>query len=75
MDWEGRVNGGDCNLTSSSSSSGCTSMSAGGGTTYIQHTVSKFDTLAGVAIRYGVEVDSFFFFFSIIFFFTTSLHI
>ncbi|XP_004231480.1 uncharacterized protein [Solanum lycopersicum] len=56
MDWEGRVNGGDCNLTSSSSSSGCTSMSAGGGTTYIQHTVSKFDTLAGVAIRYGVEV-------------------
>ncbi|XP_049382088.1 uncharacterized protein LOC125846595 [Solanum stenotomum] len=55
MDWEGRVNGGDCNLTSSSSS-GCTSMGAGG-FSYIQHTVSKFDTLAGVAIRYGVEVS------------------
>ncbi|KAK4360208.1 hypothetical protein RND71_019160 [Anisodus tanguticus] len=41
MDWERRVNGGvDYNMTSS----------------YIQHPVSKFDTLAGVAIRYGVEV-------------------
>lgn len=42
---ERRVNGGgdySHNLTSSSS--------------YIQHPVSKFDTLAGVAIRYGVEV-------------------
>ncbi|KAG8382596.1 hypothetical protein BUALT_Bualt05G0094000 [Buddleja alternifolia] len=27
-----------------------------GGTNYILHTVSKFDTLAGVAIKYGVEV-------------------
>ncbi|KAF3631018.1 putative photosystem II stability/assembly factor, chloroplastic-like [Capsicum annuum] len=48
MDWERRVNGGDYNnLTSSSSSSS---------SSYIQHPVSKFDTLAGVAIRYGVEV-------------------
>lgn len=28
---------------------------------FIQHQVSKFDTLAGVAIKYGVEVFSFFF--------------
>lgn len=53
MDCERRVNGGggDYNLTSSSS--GC---SMAGGFSYIQHPVSKFDTLAGVAIRYGVEV-------------------
>lgn len=50
MDWERRVNGGgDYNLTSSCSS-------GGDGCSYIQHPVSKFDTLAGVAIRYGVEV-------------------
>lgn len=30
--------------------------SAGG---YIEHRVSKFDTLAGIAIKYGVEVNSF----------------
>ncbi|KAK4373467.1 hypothetical protein RND71_008851 [Anisodus tanguticus] len=30
--------------------------SDGGGSNYIQHQVSKFDTLPGVAIRYGVEV-------------------
>lgn len=28
----------------------------GGGLDYIEHTVSKFDTLVGVAIKYGVEV-------------------
>ncbi|KAM1084991.1 hypothetical protein ACFX13_010992 [Malus domestica] len=28
----------------------------GGGAGYIEHVVSKFDTLAGVAIKYGVEV-------------------
>lgn len=28
----------------------------GGGVNYICHTVTKFDTLAGVAIKYGVEV-------------------
>ncbi|KAL4575554.1 hypothetical protein LXL04_022401 [Taraxacum kok-saghyz] len=28
----------------------------GGGFGYIEHTVTKFDTLAGVAIKYGVEV-------------------
>lgn len=27
-----------------------------GGGNYIEHTVSRFDTLAGVAIKYGVEV-------------------
>lgn len=27
-----------------------------GGASYILHTVTKFDTLAGVAIKYGVEV-------------------
>lgn len=26
------------------------------GTTYIEHHVSKMDTLAGIAIKYGVEV-------------------
>ncbi|KAG9142061.1 hypothetical protein Leryth_025785 [Lithospermum erythrorhizon] len=31
--------------------------SVGGGVSYIQHQVSKFDTLAGVAIKYGVEVS------------------
>ncbi|KAJ0725280.1 putative LysM domain-containing protein [Helianthus annuus] len=30
--------------------------SGGGGLGYIEHTVTKFDTLAGVAIKYGVEV-------------------
>ncbi|KAL9665343.1 hypothetical protein QQ045_020762 [Rhodiola kirilowii] len=29
----------------------------GGGVNYIEHHVSKIDTLAGVAIKYGVEVD------------------
>ncbi|KAK6775997.1 hypothetical protein RDI58_026998 [Solanum bulbocastanum] len=29
----------------------------GGGSNYIQHQVTKFDTLPGVAIRYGVEVS------------------
>lgn len=30
----------------------------GNGLSYIEHQVSKFDTLAGVAIKYGVEVIS-----------------
>uniref|UniRef100_A0A5B6ZMI9 LysM domain-containing protein n=1 Tax=Davidia involucrata TaxID=16924 RepID=A0A5B6ZMI9_DAVIN len=30
--------------------------SVGGGASYIEHPVSKLDTLAGVAIKYGVEV-------------------
>ncbi|CAK9162754.1 unnamed protein product [Ilex paraguariensis] len=36
----------------------CGMLGAGpvGGVSYIEHTVSKFDTLAGVAIKYGVEV-------------------
>lgn len=32
------------------------SVGLNGGVNYILHTVSKFDTLAGVAIKYGVEV-------------------
>lgn len=35
-----------------------------GGVGFIEHIVSKFDTLAGVAIKYGVEVV-FFRYFSI----------
>lgn len=31
-------------------------VGANGGLNYIVHTVSKYDTLAGVAIKYGVEV-------------------
>ena len=31
----------------------------GGGKNYIEHQVSKMDTLAGVAIKYGVEVSNF----------------
>ncbi|XP_042504490.1 uncharacterized protein LOC122081420 [Macadamia integrifolia] len=42
--------------SSSSSSSTSTPSSSIGGLNYIEHHVSKFDTLAGVAIRYGVEV-------------------
>ncbi|CAH9140024.1 unnamed protein product [Cuscuta epithymum] len=34
----------------------CDGSVGGGGMNYIEHPVSKFDTLAGVAIRYGVEV-------------------
>ncbi|XP_031101275.1 uncharacterized protein LOC116005158 [Ipomoea triloba] len=34
----------------------CDGSVGGGGGNYIEHHVSKFDTLAGVAIRYGVEV-------------------
>lgn len=29
----------------------------GNGRNWIEHEVSKFDTLAGVAIKYGVEVQ------------------
>lgn len=35
----------------------CDGSVGGGGMNYIEHHVSKFDTLAGVAIRYGVEVN------------------
>ncbi|KAJ4973838.1 hypothetical protein NE237_007012 [Protea cynaroides] len=40
----------------SSSSSPSTPSTSIGGLNYIEHHVSKFDTLAGVAIKYGVEV-------------------
>ncbi|KAL9239203.1 hypothetical protein vseg_013543 [Gypsophila vaccaria] len=43
----------DASFVSSSSSS---SSSPSPPSTYIEHPVTKFDTLAGVAIRYGVEV-------------------
>lgn len=39
--------------TRSSSCDSSISSSAG----YIEHTVSRFDTLAGIAIKYGVEVN------------------
>ncbi|XP_019163901.1 PREDICTED: uncharacterized protein LOC109160156 [Ipomoea nil] len=38
------------------SAAACDGSVGGGGGNYIEHHVSKFDTLAGVAIRYGVEV-------------------
>lgn len=46
-------------------SSASVGVGANGGLNYIVHTVSKYDTLAGVAIKYGVEVymDNFFFIF------------
>ncbi|CAN4080872.1 unnamed protein product [Withania somnifera] len=43
-------------MTSSSSPPKSGGGSDGGGSNYIQHQVTKFDTLPGVAIRYGVEV-------------------
>lgn len=51
--------------SSASSSPACSAFSGDGsvalgvgvgGCNYIEHRVSKFDTLAGVAIKYGVEV-------------------
>ncbi|XP_071689727.1 uncharacterized protein [Rutidosis leptorrhynchoides] len=36
--------------------SSVSSGGGGGGLGYIEHTVTKYDTLAGVAIKYGVEV-------------------
>lgn len=43
-------------LPVSSESSTAVGVGVNGGPNYIVHHVSKFDTLAGVAIRYGVEV-------------------
>ncbi|CAH1423665.1 unnamed protein product [Lactuca virosa] len=42
-------------LPPGSFSSGGGRSGGGGGLDYIEHTVSKFDTLVGVAIKYGVE--------------------
>lgn len=39
-----------------SPSSGINSNGGANGRNYIEHQVSKMDTLAGVAIKYGVEV-------------------
>jgi hypothetical protein len=39
-----------------SPSDGRSGSGGGNGLNYIEHQVSKFDTLAGVAIKYGVEV-------------------
>lgn len=44
----------------------------GNGVSYIEHQVSKLDTLAGVAIKYGVEVNYYLFFFSL--FFVLDIH-
>ncbi|CAA2978590.1 uncharacterized protein LOC111398471 [Olea europaea var. sylvestris] len=43
-------------LPASSESSTSIGVGVNGGPNYIVHPVSKFDTLAGVAIKYGVEV-------------------
>lgn len=40
----------------SSPPSDAVGVGVNGGLNYILHTVSKYDTLAGVAIKYGVEV-------------------
>jgi hypothetical protein len=39
-----------------SPSNGRSDSGGGNGVNYIEHQVSKLDTLAGVAIKYGVEV-------------------
>ncbi len=41
-------------IDDATSTSGSSSSSIG----YMEHTVSKLDTLAGVAIKYGVEVTN-----------------
>lgn len=41
----------------SPSNTAAVSAGNGGGKNYIEHQVSKMDTLAGVAIKYGVEVN------------------
>ncbi|EPS67444.1 hypothetical protein M569_07332 [Genlisea aurea] len=43
-------------LPISSPPAGAVGLDLNGGTNCICHAVSRFDTLAGVAIRYGVEV-------------------
>lgn len=45
-------------LPASSESSTSIGVGVNGGPSYIVHPVSKFDTLAGVAIKYGVEVHN-----------------
>jgi hypothetical protein len=47
------------------------STSSNSGVGFIEHPVSKLDTLAGVAIKYGVEV---FFFYLIDWFFPSYIH-
>ncbi|CAA0824238.1 peptidoglycan-binding LysM domain-containing protein [Striga hermonthica] len=44
-------------LSKSSPPSATVGVGVHGGVNYILHTVTKFDTLAGVAIKYGVEVS------------------
>lgn len=43
-------------IDGTSSSADMSSISLFSGVGYIEHPVSKFDTLAGIAIKYGVEV-------------------
>ncbi|XP_078445832.1 uncharacterized protein LOC144714905 [Wolffia australiana] len=42
--------------SSAASFASCSSVASSSGLSYIEHRVSKLDTLAGVAIKYGVEV-------------------
>ncbi|KAG2701780.1 hypothetical protein I3843_06G055800 [Carya illinoinensis] len=53
-----RCNGGsrDRDIESLPFASPPSALSSGGAVGYIEHTVSKLDTLAGIAIKYGVEV-------------------
>ncbi|XP_038899497.1 uncharacterized protein LOC120086775 [Benincasa hispida] len=44
-------------INATSSSEDLSSISLFSGVGYIEHPVSKFDTLAGIAIKYGVEVS------------------
>lgn len=48
----------DCFKVSSSSTNSSPSSSSSSPSRYIEHHVTKLDTLAGVAIRYGVEVPN-----------------
>ena len=45
-----------CDTSSPGGGGGGGSSVGDGGLGYIEHTVTRFDTLAGVAIKYGVEV-------------------
>lgn len=49
-------NGGNRETESLQFSSPPSALSSGCAVGYIEHTVSKLDTLAGIAIKYGVEV-------------------
>ena len=60
-DWHLVQTNGNCvnrtmEINGTSSSEDLSSISFCSGLGYIEHPVSRFDTLAGIAIKYGVEV-------------------